>query len=113
MRNALAYVPKGQHSMVAAALRQAFLQPDQATASTTWRQLADQLRPRWPKLASLMDESEHDVLAHLAFPAQHRAKLHSTDEMDKRLVRSGAILRGRGRPRGEERGAGCELRQAA
>src|SRR4051812_19480284 len=28
MRNALAYVPKGQQTMVAAALRQAFLQPD-------------------------------------------------------------------------------------
>jgi transposase-like protein len=83
MRNALAYVPKGQHSMVAAALRQAFLQPDQATASTTWRQLADQLRPRWPKLATLMDESEHDVLACLAFPAQHRVKLHSTNPLER------------------------------
>ena len=83
MRNALAYVPKGQHSMVAAALRQAFLRPDQATASTTWRQLADQLRPRWPKLATLMDESEHDVLACLAFPAQHRVKLHSTNPLER------------------------------
>jgi len=83
MRNALAYVPKGQHSMVAAALRQTFLQPDQATASTTWRQLADQLRPRWPKLAMLMDESEHDVLAYLAFPAQHRTKLHSTNPLER------------------------------
>jgi transposase-like protein len=33
MRNALAYVPKTQQSMVAAALRQAFLQPDRAQAS--------------------------------------------------------------------------------
>ena len=47
-----AYVPRGQHSMAAAALRRAFPQPDQATASTTWRQLADQLRPRWPKLVT-------------------------------------------------------------
>jgi putative transposase len=69
MRNALAHVPiglcpiprrdvssadRGQHSMVAAALRQAFLQPDQAAAGQTWRQVADQLRPRprWP-LASV------------------------------------------------------------
>jgi len=29
-----------------------------------WRHVADQLRPRWPKLAALMDDSEHDVLAH-------------------------------------------------
>jgi putative transposase len=83
MRNALAHVPKGQHSMVAAALRQAFLQPDQAAARATWRQVADQLRPRWPKLATLMDESEHDVLAFMAFPAQHRAKLHSTNPLER------------------------------
>ena len=44
MRNALAHVPKGQHSMVAAALRQAFLQADQDAARQTWRQVADQLR---------------------------------------------------------------------
>jgi transposase-like protein len=37
MRNALAYVPKTQQSMVAAALRQAFLQPDRAQASQMLR----------------------------------------------------------------------------
>jgi putative transposase len=83
LRNALAHVPKGQQTMVAAALRQAFLQPDQDAARQAWRQLADQLRPRWPKLAGLMDASEHDVLAYLAFPAQHRAKLHSTNPLER------------------------------
>jgi transposase-like protein len=83
MRNALAHVAKGQHAMVAAALRQAFLQADQQAARQTWRQVADQLRPRWPKLATLMDESEHDVLAYLAFPAQHRTKLHSTNPLER------------------------------
>jgi transposase-like protein len=33
MRNALVYVPKGQQSMIAAALRQAFLQPARASAA--------------------------------------------------------------------------------
>jgi putative transposase len=83
MRNALAYVPKAQHTMVAAALRQAFLQSDRETAQQTWRQVADQLRPRWPKLAALMDESEHEVLGYMAFPAQHRAKLHSTNPLER------------------------------
>jgi hypothetical protein len=69
--------------MVAAALRQAFLQADLATARQTWRQVADQLRPRWPKLAVLMDESEHDVLAFMAFPTQHRTKLHSTNPLER------------------------------
>ena len=69
--------------MVAAALRQAFLQADQPAARQTWRQVADRLRPRWPKLAGLMDDSEHDVLACLAFPAQHRTKLRSTNPSER------------------------------
>ncbi len=83
MRCALARVPKSQQTMVAAALRQAFLQADPDTAHQTWRQVADQLRPRWPKLATLMDESEHDVLAFMAFPVQHRTKLHSTNPLER------------------------------
>ena len=83
MRNVLAYVPKGQQTMAAAALRQAFLQPDQESARRVWRQVADQLRPRWPKLAAFMDDSEHDVLAYLGFPAQHRTKLHSTNPLER------------------------------
>jgi transposase-like protein len=83
MRNALAHVSKGQHTMVAAALRQAFLQPDQAGARQTWRHVADQLRDRWPKLGTLMDASEADVLAYMAFPAQHRTRLHSTNPLER------------------------------
>jgi len=83
MRSALAHVGKGQQAMVAAALRQAFLQADETSAHQVWRQVADQLRPRWSKLAALMDESEHDVLAYMGFPAQHRAKLHSTNPLER------------------------------
>jgi putative transposase len=86
--NALAHVPKGQHTMVAAAIRQAFLQPDADTAHQTWRHVADQLRGRWPKLAALMDDSEHEVLAYLAFPAQHRTKLHSTNHSNASIKKS-------------------------
>ena len=83
MRNALAHVPRGQHTVVAAAIRQAFSQPDREQAGATWRHVADQVRTRWPKLAALMDESEHDVLAYMAFPAQHRTKLHSTNPIER------------------------------
>ena len=83
MRNALAHVPKGQHTVVAAAIRQAFIQPDHASATQTWRHVADQLRPRFDKLARLMDEAEADVLAYLSFPAQHRTKLHSTNPLER------------------------------
>ena len=83
MRNALAHVPKGQQTMVAAALRQAFLQEDAANAHRVWRAAADQMRQRWPKLGTLMDESEHDVLADMGFPVQHRTKLHSTNPLER------------------------------
>ena len=83
MRNALAHVPKGQHTVVAAAIRQAFIQPDHASGTQTWRHVADQLRERWPKLGTLMDEAEADVLAYLSFPTQHRAKLHSTNPLER------------------------------
>ena len=83
VRNALAHVPKGQHTVVAAAIRQAFLQPDRESASQTWRHVADQLRPRWPKLGTLMDESEIDVLAYMSFPAAHRTKLHSVNPLER------------------------------
>ena len=83
VRNALAHVPKGQHTVVAAAIRQAFLQPDRESASQTWRHVADQLRARWPKLGPLMDESETDVLAYMTFPAPHRTKLHSVNPLER------------------------------
>jgi transposase-like protein len=65
MRNALAHVPKGQHTMVAAAIRQAFLRTNNEAAHQTWRHVAEQLRPRWPKLAALMDDSKRAVLAYM------------------------------------------------
>jgi putative transposase len=78
-----AYVPKTQQSMVAAAVRQAFLQPDRAQASQMLRHVADQLRPKWPKLAGLIDDSETEVLCYLDFPEQHRSKLHSTNPLER------------------------------
>lgn len=83
MRNALAYVPKAQHQMVAAAIRTVFAQDTQAAASKTWRQVADQLRPRIPKLAALMDGAETDVIAFMAFPKTHWPKLHSTNPIER------------------------------
>ncbi len=83
MRNALAYAGKTQRRIVSAWVGTAFAQDDAAAASTQWRKVADQVRPRVPKLASLMDEAEADVLAYMGFPTQHRAKLHSTNPLER------------------------------
>jgi transposase-like protein len=83
MRNALADVPKSQQSMVSASLRQAFLQDTPEKAHAVWRAGADQMRETWSKLGAFMDDSEHDVLAYMGFPEQHRAKLHSTNPLER------------------------------
>jgi transposase-like protein len=68
---------------VAAFIATAFAQQDVESARAQWRQVADQLRPKVPKLAVLMDEVEHDVLAYMSFPAAHRPKLHSTNPIER------------------------------
>ena len=83
MRNALAYAGKSQRRIVAAWIGTAFAQVNAAAARKQWREVADQARPRLPKLAALMDEAEADVLAYMGFPVQHRAKLHSTNPLER------------------------------
>lgn len=83
MRNALAHAGKSGRRVVSAFIATAFAQDDAQAASTQWRGVADQLRPKLPKLALLMDGAEHDVLAYMGFPAAHRAKLHSTNPIER------------------------------
>jgi len=64
----------------------AFAQETPEAASAQWRTVADQIRPTVPKLAAIMDDAEPVVLAYMTFPKEHRAKLHSTDEIDKRSL---------------------------
>jgi transposase-like protein len=83
MRNALAYAGKTQRRIVSAWVGTAFAQDDAASARKQWREVADQARPRVPKLAALMDDAETDVLAYMGFPPLHRAKLHSTNPLER------------------------------
>ena len=82
-RNALAYVPRGQHAMVAAAIRQAFIQPDRraparpgVTSPTSSAAAGRSSAPSWTR-------AEEDVLAYMTFPSQHRVKLHSTNPLER------------------------------
>jgi transposase-like protein len=84
MRNALAHAGRSGRRVVAAFIATAFAQDHADAAKAQWRQVADQVRPKLPKLAALLDDAEEDVLAHMSFPKEHRAKIHSTDEIDKR-----------------------------
>jgi transposase-like protein len=96
-RNALAHAGKSGRRVVSAFIATAFAQDTAEAASTQWRAVADQIRPKVPKLATIMDgggvkrsirgidrsRNEHDVLAYTTFPKEHRAKLHSTNPIER------------------------------
>jgi len=83
MRNALAHAGKSGRRVVSAFIGTAFAQETPEAASQQWRSVADQMRPKMPKLAALMDDAEPDVLAYMTFPKEHRAKLHSTNPIER------------------------------
>ena len=69
MRNQLAHAGKQGR------LRRHRLRQGDAEAVTAhWRLVADQLRPKVPELAALVDEAGHDILACMSFPGEHGAR---------------------------------------
>jgi transposase-like protein len=67
-RNALAHAGKSQRHIVSAWIGTAYAEADAEGARRQWRIVADQLRPKVPKLATLMDSAEEDVLYPLFRP---------------------------------------------
>jgi putative transposase len=83
LRNALALVPKQAGEMVAAAIRTVFAEPEPQAARRRWRQVADGFRERYPRLATLLEEAEEDVLAYLTFPAAHWRQIWSNNPLER------------------------------
>jgi transposase-like protein len=83
MRNVLAHAGRQGRRVVAAFIGTAFVQDDAEAASKQWRQVADQLRPKVPRLAAFMDDAEADVLAFMSFPKDHRPKIHSINPLER------------------------------
>jgi transposase-like protein len=67
MRNVLVHADKSGRRVVSAFIATAFAQETPAAASAQWRSVADQIRPKVPKLAAIMDEAEDDVRAYMAY----------------------------------------------
>jgi putative transposase len=83
LRNALAHAGKGQRQMVLALINTVFAQDTQEAAIAQWRTVADQVRTKFPKLGTLMDDTESDVLAFMSFPKAHRVQIHSTNPLER------------------------------
>ena len=83
IRNALAHVGKGQRQAILAMINTIFVQESAEAASAQWRTVADQLRPKFPKLAAMMDDAEHEVLTFMSFAKAHRLQIHSTNPLER------------------------------
>ena len=83
MRTVLAHAGKSGRRVVSAFIATAFAQETPEAASQQWRAVADQIRPKVPKLAAILDAAEPDVLAYMTFPKEHRAKLHGTNPIER------------------------------
>jgi transposase-like protein len=95
MRNLLATVPHGAREPVAALVRTIFAQPDHRSALAQLQKVAEGLRPRFPQAAAVLEEAAEDVLAHRHFPVEHRARLHSTNPLErlhKEVKRRSAVV---------------------
>ena len=83
MRNLLATVPQGAREAIAAIVRTIFAQPDHASALMQLRKVADGLRPRFPRAATLLEDAAEDILAYRHLPLEHQRQLHSTNPLER------------------------------
>src|SRR3989304_8798194 len=83
MRNLLAHVPRGDKSMVAAALRTIFAQQDRQAAGVQLAEVVQAMQRRWPKAAELLAQAEDDILAYMAFPAELWTRIYSTNPLER------------------------------
>ena len=83
MRNLLATVPQGAREAIAAIVRTIFAQPDHASAMAQLRKVADGLRPRFPRAATVLEDAAEDILAYRHLPVEHQRQLHSTNPLER------------------------------
>jgi putative transposase len=83
LRDMLGHCSKEQQPMVATAIRQIFAAESHEEASARLAEVVDLLSGSAPKVAGLLLEAEEELLAFMAFPPEHWAKLRSTNPLER------------------------------
>lgn len=83
LRDMLGHCTKAQQPMIATAIRQIFAAEDAAEARERLAGVATALEQSAPKVARLLLEAEEELLAFMAFPAEHWSKLRSTNPLER------------------------------
>src|SRR6187200_1359981 len=107
LRDCLGHARRDQHGLLAALIRPIFNAESLDQARDRLSEAVTTLEGKLPKVATMLEAAEDDILAFYAFPADHWRKLRSTDESVKgcgasTASRAGVSLGfGRGRPPSE------------
>ena len=83
LREALGHGRRDQHGMLGALIRPIFHADDAEQARQLVGAALERLAQPLPRIAELLGEAEEDLLAFYAFPADHRAKLRSTNPLER------------------------------
>jgi putative transposase len=83
LREALGHARREQQPMLAALIRPIFNADTGEQARGLLGEALERLSQPLPKIAALLEEAEDDLLAFYAFPTDHRAKLRSTNPLER------------------------------
>jgi len=83
MRNVGSAVSSKHVPPVMAAIKTVFAHTDPDDVAGQWDQVADTLADSFPKVASMMREAKHDVLAFRVFPKAHWQKIWSNNPIER------------------------------
>jgi len=83
LRDMLGHCVKADQPLVSGAIRQVFAAESAGEARERLSAAVAALAKTTPKVARLLEAAEDDLLAFMAFPAEHRTKLRSTNPLER------------------------------
>jgi putative transposase len=83
MRNVLSAVPKGSQDMVASIIRTIFAGPDTEHVLAQFNEVTRVLERSHPKVAEMLDQARHDLLAFTKYPTRHWRQIWSINPLER------------------------------
>jgi transposase-like protein len=83
LRDCLGHARSDQHGLLAALIRPIFNAESFAAARDKLSEAVATLEDKLPKVATMLDAAEEDILAFYAFPTDHWRKMRSTNPLER------------------------------